>query len=515
MNRIKHSVILIWMVMPLILMGCNQGANSPIPIANQYTVAVATHPENVGLIRINANPDDWGGGGWVGAESLAVDPHSEVQIEMRGMVGYSFEGWYEGTVLLSHDRILSFIAMGNRSIHARFSIVEASGSSRIHPEDLVYMGAFLTPSWITDPQSWEWGGRSMAFNRDGNPFGRGDGLKGSIFGSGNAQHNWISEISIPRPVYSVSRSISDLPIAQTLQPFADVKGSLFPWIADIPRVGMEILPPQMTPQGLQDASKLYLCWGSHLQYGHYHTHMWCETDLTNPQPQGPWRVKGMNEYNSNDYLFAIPEVWSNVNAPGMRLATGRFRDGGASGFGPTLAAVGPWNHGNPPAAGSLLDSVPLILYSNNLDGIPDPYYAMNGYAESDEWEGGAWLTTGNQSAVLFVGTKGLGDTWYGDPHGPCLECDLRGWWSTSFESWFLFYDADDLAKVALGIIQPYEPQPYAFLNVDDILFHRQGNQHKHLLGACSYDSDNHLLFVFEIGRGDGQRTLVHVWKVHH
>ena len=35
-------------------------------------------------------------------------------------------------------------------------------------------------------------------------------------------------------------------------------------------------------------------------------------------------------------------------------------------------------------------------------------------------------TTEDKAAVIFVGTKGTGDTWYGNEQGPCLECDNRG-----------------------------------------------------------------------------------------
>ena len=122
----------------------------------------------------------------------------------------------------------------------------------------------------------------------------------------------------------------------------------------------------------------------------------------------------------------------------MLLATGRYRDGGWSGQGPALFAIGPWNHGNPPPSGTAIQNTTLLLYTSTYvhEGVN---HTMNNYHHSDEWSGAAWLTAGNQSAVVFVGTKGTGDCWYGNEHGPCLDCENRGWWSTGFVGQFIFY----------------------------------------------------------------------------
>lgn len=398
----------------------------------------------------------------------------------------------------------------SRSETYRFTTI-ASSAQRVEPEDLVYLGAFLTPEWVPgnpDAQSWEWGGMAMAFNPDGDPGSRSDGFPGSLFGAGHDVWNLISEIGIPAPVRSERKVLADLPTARVLQPFADIKGDLFPWIEEMPRVGIELIPPPNE----QETGKLIACWGAHLQDEHA-THMSCELDLDSPDPQGPWLVTGLNPYNGNDYLFTIPEDWAEAYTQGFALATGRYRDGGWSGFGPTLAAVDPWHEGNSPPAGTTLPSVILLKYSDYYNGEPDPWHEMNGYAHSDEWSGGVWVRAGLKEAVIFVGTKGIGNTWYGNPEGPCLDCENRGWWSDTFEGWFLFYDPNDLAKVAEGGLQPWEPQPYAHLNIDEYLYYISSAQEKQHAGACCYDNKNRLLYLFEGGRGEGERTLIHVWRI--
>jgi len=126
-----------------------------------------------------------------------------------------------------------------------------------------------------------------------------------------------------------------------------------------------------------------------------------------------------------------------------------------------------------------------------------------------------WATAGDKAADIFVGTKGTGDTWYGNEQGPCLECENRGWWATGFEAQFVFYNPNDLAKVAAGAMQTYEPQPYATLNVDQYLYHIASTQQKHHLGAACFDRSGRYLYVLEVfADGDEKDTpLVHVWEI--
>ncbi|HQN29348.1 MAG TPA: hypothetical protein PLT43_12315, partial [Mesotoga sp.] len=98
----------------------------------------------------------------------------------------------------------------------------AVATGRIMPEDFEYLGAFLVPQWIDgtpDAESWEWGGMSMTYDPSGDPKGKKDGFPGSIYGTGHDVWNLVSEIDIPVPVISPTRSISDLNTARTLQPF--------------------------------------------------------------------------------------------------------------------------------------------------------------------------------------------------------------------------------------------------------------------------------------------------------
>ena len=386
-------------------------------------------------------------------------------------------------------------------------VVLKNYGSVIQPADLAYLGAFRLPDDAPDEIGWMWSNWSSAliYCPGGDPGGESDGYPGSLFGAGHDWNQYVSEISIPAPVNSAAKNLTELNTANTLQPFADIRGGLFGDM-EMPRVGLAYLPPQ----GEQTTGKLYFAWAPHLDEGATNpSHGWCELDLSHPQSAGAWRVDDYWNYVTGDYLFDIPQDWADAYTPGQYLATGRYRDGGQGAQGPSLFAIAPWAEGNPPPAGSTLPATPLLLYGNAYEENPP---TMDNYHHSDEWTGGVWLTAGGKSAVVFVGTKGTGNCWYGNPEGPCLDCEDRGWWSAGFAGQIIFYDPADLAAVAQGTLEPWAPQPYAVLDIDDVLYHTTSTQQKHHVGAMAFDRARGWLYVLE-PLADDDRPLVHVWRV--
>ena len=67
--------------------------------------------------------------------------------------------------------------------------------------------------------------------------------------------------------------------------------------------------------------------------------------------------------------------------------------------------------------------------------------------------------------------------------------------------------------MAVGQMAPWEPQPYAVMSIDDVLFHvTPGDQVIARVGAAAFDRENGILYVLE-QFGDGDLPLVHVWSV--
>lgn len=386
---------------------------------------------------------------------------------------------------------------------------EAIPEGLIQPEDLEYKGAFRLPAGEEDSgESWAWGGTAMTYYPEGDPENEDD-YPGSIFGTGHDQYQHVSEIGIPEPVVSSNKNLEDLNIAETLQDFVDIRQGLFGEL-ELPRVGMEYL---------KDDDKIHFAWGQHLQDQETGlTHGRFDIDLSEPNREGPWEIEGMEKYLTTDYIFEIPKNWSDESVPGMRLATGRYRDGGQGAQGPSIIAYGVSEDAE---ESEVLSNKPLLLYPSFYDD-PDGENAIKNYHHSDEWSGGAWIEKGDKAAVVIPGIKGKGEYWYGyydgsvwpeEPPFPDEGPGERGWWSDEFEAQMLFYDPADLAKVAKGEMEPYEPQPYTVLDFDDVLYNRPKNEIRQL-GSVSYDRERGLLYVFEL-RGDveNENPLVHVWKI--
>jgi hypothetical protein len=428
-----------------------------------------------------------------------------------------------------YNRILS-ILMLIPSLLVIAPNVSHADADLLWAEDLEYMGAFRLPD-VTEGSDWDYSGYGMTFYPDGDPEGPSDGYPGSIYAVGHDQGQMIAEISIPAPVISSSKNPEDLNLSRMLQPFTDIRSTLFGYM-DLPSPGIEYLPAQNS----QISGKLHFCWSQWIQTGEA-SHGWCETDLSDPQIAGPWHFGNYSNYLTNDFIFEIPEAWSREHAPGLRLVSGRYREGQWSGGGPSLFAYGPWNDGNPPAAGSRLSHITILLsYGTNLENPEvtfDPSRTIDDYSLVDTFAGGAWLTSGDKSAVVLCGTKGTGNCWYGYGNGveypyqnvdentifpeiPDWPYDDRGFWSDGIESQLIFYSPDDLAKVADGTMEASAPQPYDAMTLDSYLFDGASIDHvrgkKHLLGAMAFDRSNGIVYVME-RRADEEKSIVHVFQI--
>lgn len=427
--------------------------------------------------------------------------------------------------------------------------------------DFAYLGAFRLPRGSERPNTFAYGGNAMTFNPDGDRSGPNDGFPGSLFVTGHDRMPYgelpdgsqVAEIAIPKPV--ISKNLNALNRARFLQNFHDVAKGQFPEFTEIPTIGMQYLKTPAT------GPKIHMAWGQHFKPEKpVATHAWIEPNLAKAKFRGTWNIGNRSFYSTNGYMFEIPKQWADTHTKGRYLATGRFRDGGWSGLGPALFAYRPWTDktGTPAPPGARLEETVLLLYesSQNTDKIERN---LKGYQHPDDWSGGAWITTkSGKSAVLLAGTKATGKKyWYGfaNPAGaqfPCVyqpvvteytacrladgtacpqtdltECakhdEMRGWWSARFTAQFILYDPDDLAGVAAGKMNPWEPQPHAAIDIDKRLFLTRspdidqlagvGPQRKYRTGGVAYDRANDLLYVLE-PFADEAAPVVHVWKVH-
>lgn len=386
----------------------------------------------------------------------------------------------------------------------------------------------------------------MAYYPEGDLGGSSDGYPGSLFITGTGAHNYVAEVSIPIPLNSAPKNVDSLNtagfISQTptlLGRFYDVRAGLFNNLMEGTRVGMEYLPRK----GIQTSGKLYFAWGQHFQEEGSSaispSHMWCETNLSAPETAGAWWVGNQSLYSVNDYMFSAPQAWADAYTGGRSLLTGRYRDGGWSGQGPSLFAIGPWlqteaGRTSPVNRTRLSENTLLkyeTSYTTNAYGEHGDFNpsakTMTNYQHADDWIGGAWLESEGKSAVIFVGTKGTGaHCWYGNHvvlHY-CTSCNPeQGWWSDTFAAQIIFYNPSDLTNVVEGRTESYTPQPYATMTIDNRLFSQRHmidpafeaiplTQQKDHVGSVAYDKARNLLYISE-SFGDGEKPLIHVWHV--
>ena len=408
-----------------------------------------------------------------------------------------------------------------------YEVGEIPETDLIHAQDLIYRGYFRLPEGSGD-SDWDYSGHGLTYYPDGDPGGENDGHPGSLFGFGHDHQLYVSEISIPAPM--IINDLQSANIAITIQPFSDLTDGIFR--AEemvIPRAGLAYLA--------QPQPRLHFTFGQHIQDFEV-SHGWAGLDLDQLDAQGPWVFDGYTNYVTNDYLFEIPPNWAEAIAPGPLLASGRAREGLWSGRGPGLFAYLPGDIESPPSAGAVLpDVIPLLLYGEQNAGQPDIIsssdQAVTDYREADHWWGGAWLTDGDGAAVIFAGTKAIGNEWYGFANGVVWEHDCaeqvpdtcpdvpdwpydnRGFWADSYQAQLIFYNPADLVAVSRGELDSWEPQIYDTLVLDEYLLDpalNHGDYKRDLVGAVAFDRENGFLYLVE-RMADEYRSVIHVWEI--
>ncbi|OGJ88924.1 MAG: hypothetical protein A2487_04820 [Candidatus Raymondbacteria bacterium RifOxyC12_full_50_8] len=371
----------------------------------------------------------------------------------------------------------------------------------IFPEYLVYEGAFSLNAGpkVDDYGRFGYGGNAFAYYPNGDPSGPDDGYPGSLFGSGHASGDYITEVSIPVPGFSAAKNYTDLPRTSPLQPFANP----FTGLPDYQRIGVWGLL-YLAAQGQQGSGKLYANVGNDYGALHNQVHMaWLDVTLSNPNTAGFWRLGTYSQWDIGHYMFEIPKEWADQNVPGKTLACGRMRNWGAEG--PNLFACAPWENGNPPLAGDTIDGTPLMHFTGKSD---------KGFTVCSWYKSGAWLTYGQRSAVVMFCTQNysLDFSYFSGPFGAGMYPTL------------LFYDPADLSEVVQGSRDEWDIRWYARKNLDfcfigEKIGPRGGNLNMEdnyfSPGGMAYDREHGRLYVAQtMVRTTGEpQPVIHVFRI--
>lgn len=391
----------------------------------------------------------------------------------------------------------------------------------LHPEMLTpgnfeYLGAFMPPHFEDNLNSFAYSSGVLAFRPDANRPETETTFSGSLFLTGHSLHQRVAEISIPKPFLSRLKRAEELPRADLLQPFADATHGKMRQLSnaldgsDFRIGGLHVV-----------GDKLH--WTTHIYYNAAQydaaTHGFSSVDLRRKDAQGPWHLgdsaSAAPDCHSDKhagYIFSIPDAEAAKWFGGKNLISGLWTATGLqnSSHGPAMFA---YNLPNALPPGGSVEMLPLVWYS-----MQKP---LDQHKPADRWGGGAWLTLGQKQAVIMIGQKSMGETYYGLARPEDCSVD-KGWHGTPYETQVYFYSPASLIHSAHGATQPNDVQPWMRWSdqsegggIGQYLFPRCFRD----VGGVAYDREHQLLYVSQPNAGTvpdhpyHALPLIHVFRI--
>ena len=325
----------------------------------------------------------------------------------------------------------------------------------------------------------------------------------------------MAEVGIPRPKNLVDRRGRDLPAARLLQGFGDITDGF--------RADQSAGTEPFKIGGLF-VTQQRLHWTLYKYYNvsgvRYDSHATSSLDLSKPEPEGLWHLGDMNSgamewhsYKTAGYIFGIPPERATQDFGGLNLISGLQISTGrqTSSQGPAMYAYRLPKRGAP--AGASLEAVPLVFYPMGAD--------LARHSPADKWNGGAWIRVGGKEGIIIAGRKALGPLYYGEAR-PTDCTEDKGYHGTPYEPQLLFYDVEDVLKVAHGKLRPWLVEPYLRWTGQT----PGGGLKEYLYDTChgrvegvAWDAGNSVLYLiqFDAVRVDPSDVenypVVHVFKI--
>ncbi len=414
--------------------------------------------------------------------------------DVSGIV--TFSGAWDMTGLSAGLYDLAVVATGAIPAAVKLSISQRL----LHQADLVYQGSFRVPAGPVGTSTFDYGGTALAFNP----------VRGSLFMVGHAQHQQVAEIAIPN--FRSATSLTDLAVANVLQPFADVAEG------HLRDVETDTSAPVNVGGLLPYLGKLYATAfvnydGSGLQTK---SHFVANPDASvTGEVRGPYQVGTLGAGLVSGYFGLIPAAWQ--TALGGPVLNGQccLNIISRTSFGPCAFVIDPSKIG-------VLDPVPAapLVYYTQDHQLGTGYGTQSTLFNGSTQMGGVVFPEGTRT-VLFFGSQGLGPECYGigaadkalvgtvSPEGEPYCYDplhsAKGSHAYPYAAYVWAYDANDLVAARKGILKPWQVVPYAVWSMP--LPFDWGCR---FLGASGDPATGR---IFVTTAGDGSRPLVHVLTV--
>ena len=126
----------------------------------------------------------------------------------------------------------------------------------------------------------------------------------------------------------------------------------------------------------------------------------------------------------------------------------------------------------------------------------------------------AFVSSGGRTALIFVGRRGLGEYWYGEPEEDGKKDPIhtsKGPHAPPYEASVWFYDPNDLPEVKAGRKQPWQVKPYEVGQLPG--FFASGPPTP---GGVAYDARAGRLYVSQLAadqQGYDYLPVIHVYAI--
>lgn len=387
-------------------------------------------------------------------------------------------------------------------------VASAQALPLVQQGDLTYLGAFRVPQLgqSGDAGSYNYGGTSLSYYPTND----------SLFLVGFDHEQYLGEINIPALVNSTDiGSYNIATVRQTLRdPSEGTLGDINPTDGNNKKVGGNIVY----------GGKLYFTGYSYYDAAGTQdvSHFARPINLaTTGQVQGPYQVGTQYPGFVSGYMTPVPAAWQATLGGPVLTGNCCLAIAGVQSNGPAVSVFDPADIGveNPVSA------TPLVGYPSSHPLGPG-WGTTNALYNGTTNIRGVVFPEGTRS-VLFFGKHGTGPWCYGaGTSDPDLDGDpvpgepgviycydpadsSKGTHAYPYRYQVWAYDVDDLVDVRNGVLQQYEPQPYATWIYNLPI----GDNNAATFGGAAYDPATDRIYLSQMNEDTGFAPIIHAYRV--
>jgi hypothetical protein len=360
----------------------------------------------------------------------------------------------------------------------------------LHASDLVYSGAFRLPGGHANQQSFEYGGRGLAFSPSRN----------TLLLAGHDWYQWIGELNIPE--LRISESLADLQTATFRTPLTEIGTHSTPTVGRGSTAVGGLLP-----------------WGDSLIASYYLTydatgsqtasHYKRGLDLTKREDlRGPYTVGNGRAGFVSGYMAPIPAEWREALGGAAIAGQCCISIISRTSLGPSATVFNPDTIGT----GERVPGIEVLGYPITKPTL-GTCESTNATFNCATTMGGVVFPDGTRS-VLFFGRQGIGPYCYGDAspvqgRTACLDPTdgAKGPHAYPYQFQVWAYDVLDLIAVRQGRKEPWQVMPYETWSFE--LPFAPGSR---VIRGVTYDPATRRIYMATVF-GDGPRPVIQAFTV--